>query len=138
MKNLNLRPSLASCSALGLLLLPAAAVPLLPSPARAADHGDAPTASQDQGADIADVYFFLDPADNTKVVLCMTVHGFIVPGEATAASNLAFDADLRRRDPAWGLRSLAEVQAQAAQAGLALTQRLQMPANNLLLVFTKH
>ena len=69
----------------------------------------------------------------------LIVYGpFIVPGQATAASNLAFDADLRRRDPAWGLRSLVEVQAQAAEAGLALTQQLTMPANNLLLVFTKN
>lgn len=68
----------------------------------------------------------------------LIVYGpFIVPGQDTAASNLAFDADLRRRDPAWGLRSLAEVRTQAAAAGLVLEQGLTMPANNLLLVFRR-
>ncbi|MCV2352094.1 class I SAM-dependent methyltransferase [Paucibacter sp. Y2R2-4] len=60
---------------------------------------------------------------------------FFVPGEATAPSNLDFDADLRRRDPAWGLRSLAAVAQEAQSLGLHLHQKLQMPANNLLLVF---
>ena len=62
---------------------------------------------------------------------------YIVDGEATAPSNQAFDADLRARCPDWGLRRLADVQQQAAAAGLFLTDRVAMPANNLLLVFTR-
>ena len=62
---------------------------------RAADHGDAPTASLDQSADVADVFFFLDPNDNTKAILIGTVHGFIVPGEA--ANFAIFDPALRYR-----------------------------------------
>ncbi|MFO1252377.1 MAG: DUF938 domain-containing protein [Inhella sp.] len=54
----------------------------------------------------------------------------------TAPSNLAFDADLRARHPAWGLRALADVAAEAARAGLRLRERVAMPANNLLLVFS--
>ena len=57
-----------------------------------------------------------------------------VDGEPTVDSNLAFDADLRGRDPSWGLRKLSEVLTQAAQAGLALREHVSMPANNLLLV----
>jgi hypothetical protein len=52
----------------------------------------------------------------------------------TAASNLAFDADLRARNPTWGLRRLADVAREAEAAGLQLRQRVAMPANNLLLV----
>jgi hypothetical protein len=55
----------------------------------------------------------------------------------TAPSNLAFDADLRQRNPAWGLRALGDVQAQAEAAGLRLAERHPMPANNLLLVFQR-
>lgn len=50
--------------------------------ARAADHGDGPTASNDASADIGDIFFFLDPNDNNRVILSMTTRGFIVPSEA--------------------------------------------------------
>lgn len=66
----------------------------------------------------------------------LVVYGpFIVEGETLAASNAAFDADLRARNPQWGLRALHEVQQQAGQAGLVLLERRVMPANNLLLCF---
>src|SRR5262245_28144753 len=47
----------------------------------AADHAEAPLVESDQAADIADVYTFLDPNDNSKVILAFDVHGFIVPSE---------------------------------------------------------
>ena len=55
----------------------------------------------------------------------------------TAPSNLAFDESLRARDPAWGLRRLGDVAAEAQRAGLQLRERHEMPANNLLLVFAR-
>ena len=55
----------------------------------------------------------------------------------TAPSNLAFDASLKSRNPAWGLRRLAEVSALAAAEGLVLAERIAMPANNLSLIFRK-
>jgi SAM-dependent methyltransferase len=67
----------------------------------------------------------------------ITYGPYRVDGEATAPSNLAFDASLRQRDPAWGLRWLHEVQATAAGAGLTLHERVTMPANNLLLVWAR-
>jgi hypothetical protein len=62
---------------------------------------------------------------------------YIVPGIETAPSNLAFDLDLKRRNPAWGLRSLDKIAALAAENGLELSERIEMPANNLTLVFRK-
>jgi len=53
----------------------------------------------------------------------------------TAPSNLAFDEDLRARNPAWGIRRIEDVTAEANRSGLALRERHAMPANNLLLVF---
>ena len=62
---------------------------------------------------------------------------FVIDEVPTAASNLAFDADLRARHPAWGLRRLADVVAQAEGAGLAFEQRVPMPANNQILRLRK-
>ena len=58
---------------------------------------------------------------------------YIVDGEPLAPGNQAFDADLRQRDPAWGLRRLAAVDEAAAAAGLQRVGRADMPANNLML-----
>lgn len=54
---------------------------VLPLSLHAADHGDAPIASNNQSTDIADVYAFLDPNDNSKLILGMTQRGFIAAGE---------------------------------------------------------
>jgi len=51
--------------------------------------------------------------------------------------NAAFDEDLKRRDPDWGLRSVEDVRACALDHGLAFDQLVEMPANNLMLVFRK-
>ena len=56
---------------------------------------------------------------------------------APAPSNLAFDQSLRTRNAAWGIRRLADVEAEAERAGLRLRERHAMPANNLLLVFCR-
>jgi SAM-dependent methyltransferase len=52
-------------------------------------------------------------------------------GIETAPSNLAFDLDLQRRDPRWGLRDLEAVVEVAAAQGLTLERVIAMPANNL-------
>ena len=67
----------------------------------------------------------------------VTYGPYRVDGEPLAPSNAAFDADLRARNPAWGLRQLADVVACAEAEGLTLQQRIDMPANNLCLVFVR-
>jgi len=52
----------------------------------------------------------------------------------TAESNLAFDADLKRRDPEWGLRRVEEFAAAASIKGFSLEKTRTMPANNLMLL----
>lgn len=68
----------------------------------------------------------------------LAIYGpFLEQDVDTAASNLAFDADLRARDPLWGLRRREWVQQQAESAGLKPHSRHSLPANNLLLVFAR-
>jgi len=58
-------------------------------------------------------------------------------GGHTAPSNAAFDAQLRVHDPAWGLRDLEAVVELAGVAGLELDEVVDMPANNLSVIFRK-
>ncbi len=60
---------------------------------------------------------------------------FLERDVATAPGNLAFDQSLRARNPAWGIRALHEVEAEAGLARLILVSRHAMPANNLLLAW---
>ena len=62
---------------------------------------------------------------------------FMRGGTHTAASNAAFDADLKRRDPRWGVRDVDDLVGAAAPHGLELREMVGMPANNLSLVFVK-
>jgi SAM-dependent methyltransferase len=57
-------------------------------------------------------------------------------GRPTAPSNDDFDRDLRRRNPAWGVRHLEEVAA-LAEMHFAAPEIVDMPANNLSLVFRR-
>jgi SAM-dependent methyltransferase len=58
-------------------------------------------------------------------------------GTHTAPSNEAFDADLRARNPQWGVRDLEAVEAVAQQQGFALKDVVAMPANNFSVAFGK-
>ncbi|HEX8068467.1 MAG TPA: DUF4331 family protein [Pyrinomonadaceae bacterium] len=79
-----------------LALTTALAIFVTPAPdTGAADHGDAPYVNGDQSVDGADTYAFLDPTDNTRVILAMTVRGFIAPGENRNFGQ--FDPQVRHR-----------------------------------------
>ena len=58
-------------------------------------------------------------------------------GRHTAPSNEAFDEDLRRRNPAWGVRDLTDVEKAASACGLRLRETVEMPANNLSAIFAR-
>jgi hypothetical protein len=51
-----------------------------------------------------------------------------------ASSNLAFDRDLRSRNPEWGIRRVEDFAADANKRGFRLEQTRLMPANNLMLL----
>jgi cyclopropane fatty-acyl-phospholipid synthase-like methyltransferase len=55
----------------------------------------------------------------------------------TAPTNLAFDADLKRRDPDWGLRRVEDFAIAAEKRGLELIESRAMPANNLMLLWRR-
>lgn len=76
----------------------AMAAALLTTPAvtlYASDHIDGPTLAHDKGSDINDTYAFLDPADNTKVVLIMTINPFLISSEIIGQA--IFDHNIRYR-----------------------------------------
>jgi SAM-dependent methyltransferase len=58
-------------------------------------------------------------------------------GVHTSAGNAAFDADLRARDPSWGIRDLDAIAALAGRHGFVGPERIAMPANNLSVVFRR-
>ena len=91
MKSTDLIPTLRT-AALGAIAAFTLSQPVL----RAADHRDAPNLAHDAAADLADVYFFMDPNNNgtdDKVIMIATFHGFIVPGEAV--NEAIFDPNVR-------------------------------------------
>ena len=80
--------------ALAVLASLSLALPTVP-PTTAADHAEATLVAADPGADIADVFAFLDPNDNSKVILAMDVEGFVVPSEMLNLSFFAPDVRFR-------------------------------------------
>jgi len=58
-------------------------------------------------------------------------------GRFTSSSNAEFDRGLRARDPAMGIRELADLESLAKDHQMELVQQFRLPANNSLLVFQK-
>jgi SAM-dependent methyltransferase len=69
--------------------------------------------------------------------LLLTYGPYLRDDVPTAPGNLAFDASLRARDPAWGIRRVEDVALQAEAVGLRLRETTAMPANNLVLAFAR-
>lgn len=83
--------------ALAALALTAALAIQLTPPTRinASDHIDSPSITHDRSSDIADLYAFVDPNDNSKVVLLLSTQGFVVSGEHFGMA--IFDHNIRYR-----------------------------------------
>lgn len=62
---------------------------------------------------------------------------FIRHDVMTASSNLAFDASLKERNPAWGIRDVGAVDALADEFGFARDRLIEMPANNVSLIYRR-
>jgi cyclopropane fatty-acyl-phospholipid synthase-like methyltransferase len=62
---------------------------------------------------------------------------FMHNGAYNAPSNTAFDQSLKARNPAWGLRDIADLKRVARAADLRLGETVAMPSNNTLLVFRR-
>ncbi|MFN3899190.1 MAG: DUF938 domain-containing protein [Alishewanella aestuarii] len=78
----------------------------------------------------------LDEFAAQEATLC--IYGpFNYQGEFTSASNQAFDASLKSRDPAMGIRHCEDILQLAAAQGFLLQQDIAMPANNRLLWFKR-
>ena len=81
-----------STSAVALAL---AALSIPSGQAFASDHIDSPSIAQDRGSDLADMWAFVDPNDNSQVVLIMSTQDFIVSGEHFGMA--IFDSNIRYR-----------------------------------------
>jgi SAM-dependent methyltransferase len=58
-------------------------------------------------------------------------------GAHTAPSNAAFDESLRSRNARWGIRDIDELTELGGRTGFTLQERVDMPANNMTLVWTR-
>ena len=62
---------------------------------------------------------------------------FKIDGKHTSESNKVFDASLKSRDIRWGVRDIKELKEIANNNHMCLLKKIQLPANNLLLIFKK-
>ena len=68
----------------------------------------------------------------------LCVYGpFCVDGQHVSESNRSFDASLRGRNSAWGVRDQTAVLQEASDAGFALQTITLMPANNRMITWIR-
>lgn len=75
---------------------------------------------------------------------CLQPNGVVITygpyrvGGSMVDSNVAFDESLRSRNPEWGIRDIEQVQESAAtHGGLSVREYVEMPANNLCVIFAR-
>ena len=62
---------------------------------------------------------------------------FLEDDVETAPSNSAFDRSLKARAARWGLRNVGWLDGLARAVGIERTRRVEMPANNLILIYRR-
>ena len=67
----------------------------------------------------------------------MVCYGPFKVGGTAVESNLNFDASLRSKDSRWGVRDLEDVIGVASTEGLEYVEKVDLPANNLGVIFRK-
>ncbi|MBW3042062.1 DUF938 domain-containing protein [Prochlorococcus marinus] len=60
---------------------------------------------------------------------------FFIKGIKTSLSNLNFDQSLKMQNPLWGIRPLSRVNNIASENGFELDKIIEMPANNVSVIF---
>ena len=70
--------------------------------------------------------------------LLITYGPYRVDGVLEPESNRSFDASLRGMNDEWGIRDIHDIETEAARENLELNNIVEMPANNKMLIFTKH
>ena len=69
--------------------------------------------------------------------LLITYGPYRLRGEHTAPSNATFDLSLRSTNPEWGVRDVDDLVAVGGRTGFILRERVEMPANNMTLVWSR-
>lgn len=68
----------------------------------------------------------------------LVVYGpFMRGGVHSAPSNAAFDTSLKARNPSWGVRDISDLERVGNASRLRLLEMIDMPANNMLIVFVR-
>lgn len=70
--------------------------------------------------------------------IAMIYGPFLRDGIATSEGDAMFDQNLRAQDPAIGYKDITAVEAALTGLGLSHLETVQMPANNLFLVFQRN
>lgn len=70
--------------------------------------------------------------------LLITYGPYSKDGVITPDSNIAFNASLKARNPAWGLRDISDLIKLAEQNNMSLMDTIEMPANNKTLIWRRN
>ncbi|XP_047528160.1 methyltransferase-like 26 [Vanessa atalanta] len=69
--------------------------------------------------------------------LMITYGPYSKDGVITPQSNISFDASLRERNPLWGIRDINDLIKLGDENNLSLIDTIEMPANNMTLIWKK-